>query len=53
MISAEYGFHNENDYSESDREMKDEKTAVDEKLLYMGARNIYRELIRFYNILTY
>ena len=31
MISAEYGFHNENDYSESDREMKDEKTAVDEK----------------------
>ena len=31
MISAEYGFHNENDYSESDREMKDEKTDVDEK----------------------
>ena len=30
MISAEYGFHNENDYSESDREMKDEKTTVDE-----------------------
>lgn len=28
MISAEYGFHNENDYSESDREMKDEKTVV-------------------------
>ena len=22
MISAEYGFHNENDYSESDMEMK-------------------------------
>ena len=29
MICAEYGFHNENDYSsESDRDMKDEKTAV-------------------------
>ena len=28
MIGSEYGFHNENDYSESDREMKDEKTAV-------------------------
>lgn len=26
MIGAEYGFHNENDYSESDKEMKDEKT---------------------------
>ena len=24
MIGAEYGFHNENDYSESDNEMKDE-----------------------------
>ena len=22
MIGSEYGFHNENDYSESDREMK-------------------------------
>ena len=53
MVSAEYGFHNENDYSESDRDMKDEKTVVDEKLLYIGARNIYRELIRFYNILIY
>ena len=31
MIGLEYGFHNENDYSESDREMKDEKTDVDEK----------------------
>ena len=31
MIGAEYGFHKENDYSESDREMKDEKTDVDEK----------------------
>ena len=31
MICSEYGFHNENDYSESDREMKDEKTVVDEK----------------------
>ena len=31
MIGAEYGFYNENDYSESDREMKDEKTDVDEK----------------------
>ena len=31
MISAEYGFHNENDYSESDREMKDEKIVADEK----------------------
>lgn len=30
MIDSEYGFYNENDYSESDREMKDEK------LLYMG-----------------
>ena len=28
MIGAEYGFHNENDYSESDRVMKDEKTDV-------------------------
>ena len=37
MISAEYGFHNENDYSESDREMKDEKTVVDE-----NAANIQR-----------
>ena len=36
MISAEYGFHNENDYSsESDRDMKDEKTAV-----YGSAANI-------------
>ena len=29
MIGSEYGFHNENDYSDSDREMKDEN------LLYM------------------
>ena len=29
MISAEYSFYNEKDYSESDGEMKDEKTAVD------------------------
>ena len=29
MIGSEFDFHNENDYSESDREMKDEKTAVD------------------------
>ena len=36
MIGAEYGFHNENDYSEFDREMKDEK------LLFMGVRNIQR-----------
>ena len=36
MISSEYDFHNENDYSESDREMNDEKTAVDKKQLYMG-----------------
>ena len=35
MISAEYGFHNENDYSESDRELKDEKTVV-----YGSATNI-------------
>ena len=26
MIGSEFGFHNENDYNESDREMKDEKT---------------------------
>ena len=26
MIESEYDFHNENDYSESYREMKDEKT---------------------------
>ena len=25
MIGSEYGFYNENDYSESDREMKDDK----------------------------
>ena len=31
MIGAECDFHNENDYSESDREMKDEKTVVYEK----------------------
>ena len=31
MIGSEYGFYNENDYSESDREMKDEKTVVYEK----------------------
>ena len=31
MIGAECDFHNENDYSESDREMKDEKTDGDEK----------------------
>ena len=37
MIGAEYGFHNENDYSESDREMKDEKTVV-----YGSAANIQR-----------
>ena len=47
MICAEYGFHNENDYSESDREMKDEK------LTYMGVQQVYRELTRFYNILIY
>lgn len=28
MICLEYGFHNENDYSESNREMKDEKSVV-------------------------
>ena len=53
MISLEYGFHNEKDYSESDGEMKDEKTAVDEKVAYMGVRLIYRELIGFYNRLIY
>ena len=37
MIGSEYGFYNENDYSESDREMKDEKTVVDE-----NAANIQR-----------
>ena len=37
MIGSEYGFHNENDYSESDREMKDEKTVV-----YENAVNIQR-----------
>ena len=47
MIGSEYGFHNENDYSESDREMKDEKTVV------YGRVVRYRELTRFYNILTY
>ena len=31
MIDSEYDFHNENDYNESDREMKDEKTVADEK----------------------
>lgn len=32
MIGAEYGFHNENDYSsESYREMKDEKTVCTRK----------------------
>ena len=31
MIDSEYGFHNENDYSESDREMKDEKTVCTRK----------------------
>ena len=31
MIGTEYGFYNENDYSESDMDMKDEKTDVDEK----------------------
>lgn len=30
MIGSEFGFHNENDYSESDREMNDEKTVSDE-----------------------
>ena len=36
MISAEYGFHNENDYSsESYREMKDDETVV-----YENAANI-------------
>ena len=36
MIGAEYGLHNENDYSsESYREMKDEKTDV-----YENAANI-------------
>ena len=45
MIDSEYGFHNENDYSESYREMKDEKSVV-----YGSAA---KELIRFYNRLTY
>ena len=35
MIGSEYGFHNENDYNESDREMKDENTDV-----YEDAANI-------------
>ena len=53
MISTEYGFHNENDYSESDRQMKDKKTVVYENLWYMGVWLIYGELTRFYNRLTY
>ena len=32
MNIAEYDFYNENNYSESDRKMKDEKTDVDEKV---------------------
>lgn len=32
MIGAEYDFHNENDYSESDRDIKDEKSVVYENL---------------------
>ena len=35
MIGSEYDFHNENDYSEFNREMKDEKTDV-----YENAANI-------------
>ena len=31
MIGTEYDFHNENDYSESDMEVKDEKSVVYEK----------------------
>ena len=37
MITSKCGFHNENDYSQSDREMKDEKTDV-----YWSAANIQR-----------
>ena len=37
MMGSEYDFHNENDYNESDREMKDEKT-----VLYGRAEYIYR-----------
>ena len=37
MIDAEFDFHNENDYSESDREMKDENTDV-----YEDAADIQR-----------
>ena len=40
MIGSEYGFHNENDYSESDGGDERWETVVYEKLLFMGARNI-------------
>ena len=40
MIGSEYGFHNENDYSEMG-EMKDEKTVVYEKA-NENAANIQR-----------
>lgn len=53
MIGSEYGFHNENDYSESDMEMKLVICLYYEEILYMMMQLIYRELIRFYNILTY
>ena len=50
MIASEYGFYNENDYSESDREMivvicLYEKVAEMRK--QMRTRLIYRELTRF------
>ena len=54
MISADYGFHNENDYSWVDRDSnlyKMKNCRIWESR--WEVRQIYRELTRFYNRLTY
>ena len=48
MISAEYGFHNENDYNDVG-----EASNLYKMRKQMKKRLIYGELIRFYNILAY
>ena len=40
MIDAEFDFHNENDYSEFDRDMKDGKLSIWETAVYGCAEYI-------------
>ena len=53
MIASECGFHNENDYSESDREMRQVICLYEIVVVDLRMWLIYIELIWLYNILTY